>query len=48
MFSYFLHFDQKMLIYMPSKRLTAKCILKHPYFDDLDKRTLPEPVVEDL
>jgi hypothetical protein len=37
-----------MLVYMPSKRITAKNILKHQYFDDLDRRTLPEPVVEDL
>jgi len=39
---------QKMLIYMPSERINAKSILKHPYFDDLDKRSLPAPVVDEL
>ena len=39
---------QKMLVYMPSQRINAKCILKHPYFDDLDKRSLPAPVVDDI
>lgn len=34
-------FPQQMLIYNPGKRLTAKSALKHPYFDDLDKSTLP-------
>jgi cyclin-dependent kinase 2 len=28
---------QKMLIYAPNKRITAKEALNHPYFDDLDK-----------
>jgi len=28
---------QKMLIYEPSKRISAKEMLKHPYFDDLHK-----------
>lgn len=32
---------------MPSERIAAKAILKHPYFDDLDKRSLPAPVVDD-
>ncbi|KHN80331.1 Cyclin-dependent kinase 1 [Toxocara canis] len=32
---------QKMLIYEPGKRIAAKTILKDPYFDDLDKKTLP-------
>eukprot|EP00249_Psilotum_nudum_P032225 c47492_g1_i1 orf=178-1095(-) len=27
----------KMLIYNPSKRISAKSALQHPYFDDLDK-----------
>merc|ERR1712029_260534 len=31
----------KMLIYDPSKRISAKQALKHPYFDDLDKSDLP-------
>lgn len=32
---------QEMLIYNPAKRISAKQALKHPYFDDLDKSTLP-------
>ena len=32
-----------MLIYNPGKRLSAKRGMKHPYFDDLDKSTLPSP-----
>lgn len=32
---------QKMLIYNPAKRVSAKSVLKHGYFDDLDKTTLP-------
>ena len=28
---------QKMLVYDPSQRITAKASLSHPYFDDLDK-----------
>ena len=28
---------KQMLIYEPSKRISAKKALKHPYFDDLDK-----------
>jgi len=42
------HLDQpgvellkKMLIYDPISRISAKQILKHPYFDDLDKKNLP-------
>ena len=31
----------KMLVYDPSKRISAKRALLHPYFDDLDKNTLP-------
>jgi len=31
----------QMLIYDPSKRLSAKRALLHPYFDDLDKMALP-------
>ena len=30
-----------MLIYNPGKRMSAKVAMKHPYFDDLDKSTLP-------
>jgi len=30
-----------MLIYDPSKRISAKKALLHPYFDDLDKNSLP-------
>jgi serine/threonine protein kinase len=30
-----------MLIYDPAKRISAKRALLHPYFDDLDKYTLP-------
>jgi len=30
-----------MLIYDPSKRISAKKALLHPYFDDLDKNALP-------
>ena len=32
---------QKMLLYNPGKRINAKAALVHPYFDDLDKSTLP-------
>ncbi|XP_076349573.1 cyclin-dependent kinase 1-like isoform X2 [Tachypleus tridentatus] len=32
---------QKMLMYDPSKRITAKVALHHPYFDDLEKSILP-------
>lgn len=38
---------QKMLIYTPSERINARNILKHPYFDDLDKRSLPAQVIDD-
>lgn len=37
-----------MLVYTPSQRISAKNILKHPYFDDLDKRSLPAPIVDDV
>ena len=30
-----------MVVYNPGKRLSAKKALDHPYFDDLDKSTLP-------
>jgi cyclin-dependent kinase 2 len=30
----------KMLIYEPSKRISAKAALSHPYFEDLDKTTM--------
>jgi len=36
-----------MLVYMPTNRINAKCILKHPYFNDLDKRSLPAAIIED-
>jgi len=32
-----------MLRYDPADRIQAKYILKHPYFDDLDRATLPDP-----
>ena len=32
---------EKMLLYDPSKRISSKQALLHPYFDDLDKNTLP-------
>ena len=31
----------KMLIYDPQKRISAKAALLHPYFDGLDKKSLP-------
>lgn len=32
---------QKMLIYDPAARISAKAALNHPYFDDLDKSSIP-------
>ncbi|XP_059469584.1 cyclin-dependent kinase 1-like [Neocloeon triangulifer] len=32
---------QKMLIYHPAERMSAKEAVKHPYFDGLDKNSLP-------
>eukprot|EP00735_Rhodelphis_limneticus_P008360 TRINITY_DN2128_c0_g1::TRINITY_DN2128_c0_g1_i1::g.12838::m.12838 TRINITY_DN2128_c0_g1::TRINITY_DN2128_c0_g1_i1::g.12838 ORF type:complete len:295 (+),score=64.32,sp/Q38772/CDC2A_ANTMA/76.90/3e-167,Pkinase/PF00069.20/1.9e-79,Pkinase_Tyr/PF07714.12/1.5e-31,Kinase-like/PF14531.1/47,Kinase-like/PF14531.1/1.8e-05,Kdo/PF06293.9/0.00012,Seadorna_VP7/PF07387.6/0.004,APH/PF01636.18/0.0049 TRINITY_DN2128_c0_g1_i1:48-932(+) len=32
----------QMLRYEPSKRISAKAALSHPYFDDLDKSNLPQ------
>jgi len=32
---------EAMLVYDPSKRISAKKALLHPYFDDLDKNSLP-------
>ncbi|CAL1530848.1 unnamed protein product [Lymnaea stagnalis] len=32
---------QEMLIYDPAQRIPAKDILEHPYFNDLEKKTLP-------
>lgn len=32
---------KKMLIYDPAERISAKAILKHRYFNNLDKQTLP-------
>ena len=34
-------FNYRMLIFDPSKRISAKACLQHPYFDDLDKMDLP-------
>ncbi|XP_038678188.1 cyclin-dependent kinase 1 [Scyliorhinus canicula] len=31
----------KTLIYDPARRISAKGVLRHPYFDDLDKSNLP-------
>jgi cyclin-dependent kinase 1 len=31
----------QMLVYDPAKRISAKRAMSHPYFDDLDKMTLP-------
>ena len=36
-----------MLVYLPSQRINAESILKHPYFDDLDKSLLHAPVVDE-
>ena len=30
----------RMLVYQPSKRISAKAALQHPWFDDLDKTNL--------
>ena len=30
-----------MLVYDPAKRISAKKALLHPYFDNLDKNSLP-------
>jgi len=32
---------EQMLVYDPSRRISAKKALQHPYFDDLDKTNLP-------
>lgn len=37
---------QKMLIYDPAKRISGKMALNHPYFDDLDKSTLPANLIK--
>ena len=34
-------FEQKMLVYDPAKRISAKAALQHPFFFDLDKTSLP-------
>ena len=34
-------FYSRMLVYDPSKRISAKQALPHPHFDDLDKSDLP-------
>lgn len=35
---------EQMLAYEPSKRISAKAALSHPYFNDLDKSPFQEPV----
>lgn len=35
------YLQQKMLLYNPAKRISAKAALDHPYFHDLDLSTLP-------
>lgn len=30
-----------MLVYNPVNRIAAKEMLKHPYFDNVDKKSLP-------
>ncbi|KAG9134238.1 hypothetical protein Leryth_019180 [Lithospermum erythrorhizon] len=37
---YYISFVQEMLQYEPSKRISAKKAMEHPYFDDLDKTYL--------
>ncbi|KAK0406770.1 hypothetical protein QR680_018793 [Steinernema hermaphroditum] len=37
---------QRMFIYYPVERISCKKILKHPYFDDLDKSVLPAGVYD--
>ncbi|KAJ9576907.1 hypothetical protein L9F63_006525, partial [Diploptera punctata] len=32
---------EKMLIYDPMSRISAKAAVNHPYFDDLDKTSIP-------
>lgn len=32
---------EKMFVYDPAHRISAKVAIKHPYFDDLDKTKLP-------
>ena len=32
---------ESMLVYNPQKRISAKVALTHPYFNDLEKNTLP-------
>jgi len=32
---------RKSLVYDPAKRITARALLTHPYFDDLDRNSLP-------
>jgi len=39
--SYGLELLEMMLVYDPAKRISAKKALLHPYFNDLDKNTLP-------
>jgi serine/threonine protein kinase len=32
---------ERMLAYEPSARITARAALSHPYFDDMDRASLP-------
>ena len=32
---------QKMLVYDPANRISAKASMKHPYFDDHQDRIIP-------
>jgi len=38
----------KMLIYNPPKRISARVAMTHPYFDDLDKSTLPAVSIKNI
>ncbi|KAM9345051.1 cyclin-dependent kinase 1 isoform 2-T2 [Symphorus nematophorus] len=38
----------KMLIYNPPKRISAREAMTHPYFDDLDKSTLPAASINNI
>ena len=35
------HLLQQLLVYDPSRRLTARAALDHPYFTTLDRESLP-------
>ncbi|XP_029687874.1 cyclin-dependent kinase 1-like [Takifugu rubripes] len=38
----------KMLTYNPPKRISARQAMTHPYFDDLDKSTLPSAIINNI